>query len=405
MYATLIVMGLTNMYAFWIVPWLGILAGLLHIGLWIIFAAVLLTLAPKHDASFVLTEKSNLSGWSDDFISFNLGMVLITWGFVGKQTHTCSPCYPPTNPHRRFRRRSAPLRRSPPRPAQNTLRHVLDDPPKRLPRLRHEPHLHILSRLRRRRPVRRLPHHPHRRQHTHSIIGGSAMVGGLLITNIAVSLVSLTSASRLTWAWARDGGLPAYFAHINPKYRVPVRSIWLSIAVVCVLSLLNLAGYIAFSVIIALSTFGLYQSYFIAIACMLYARLSGKFDISATASWSLGKAGGPVNMCALVYSLYMGIWLVTPASLPIDGSTMNYALPINAFVVLAAMGAWFVWAKDKWTGLNLEVLEMVVLDGERGIRNEMVRGEEVLVLDFRKKGGRMAGALGVLMRLLCKSRR
>lgn len=45
-----------------------------------------------------------------------------------------------------------------------------------------------------------------------------------------------------------------------------------------ILSLLNLASYTAFSVIIALSTFGLYQSYIIAIACMLSAKLSGRFD-------------------------------------------------------------------------------------------------------------------------------
>lgn len=79
-------MGLINMYTFWIIPWIELIAGILHIILWIIFVAVLVTLAPKHSAHWVFLEKSNMSGWTDDFISFNLGMILVTWGFVGKYT-------------------------------------------------------------------------------------------------------------------------------------------------------------------------------------------------------------------------------------------------------------------------------------------------------------------------------
>lgn len=71
------------MYAFWLIPWIELLAGLLHIVLWIIVATVLLTLAPRHSADWVFFEKSNLSGWDNDFVSFNLGIILITWGFVG----------------------------------------------------------------------------------------------------------------------------------------------------------------------------------------------------------------------------------------------------------------------------------------------------------------------------------
>lgn len=43
---------------------------------------------------------------------------------------------------------------------------------------------------------------------TKSVSGASAMVGGFLLTVISVSIGSVASASRLTWAWARDGALP-----------------------------------------------------------------------------------------------------------------------------------------------------------------------------------------------------
>ena len=132
------------------------------------------------------------------------------------------------------------------------------------------------------------------------------------------------------------------------------------------LTLLNLAGYIAFSVIIALSTFGLYQSYAIAIACMLHARLTGR--VNHTTEWSLGRLGVPVNVFALLYSTYMAIWLVFPAYRPITGTSMNYALPINAFVVMGAVLSYLVWAKKNWKGLNRKVIDAVIADSDRNTK-------------------------------------
>lgn len=83
MYAYLISMGAISMYLFWIIPWVEFVVGILHVVLWIVIVAVLLALAPQHTTEFVFFEKSNLSGWSNDFVSFNLGIILITWGFVG----------------------------------------------------------------------------------------------------------------------------------------------------------------------------------------------------------------------------------------------------------------------------------------------------------------------------------
>lgn len=71
------------MYAFWLIPWIELIAGLLHVILWIVYAVVLLTLAPRHSTRFVFLEKANASGWTSDFVSFNLGIILLSWGFVG----------------------------------------------------------------------------------------------------------------------------------------------------------------------------------------------------------------------------------------------------------------------------------------------------------------------------------
>ena len=83
-FALLIVEGLMNMYTFFLIPWIELLAGVLHIILFIIFVVVLVTLAPRHSAEFVFLKENTASGWKDSFVAFNLGLMTPSWGFVGK---------------------------------------------------------------------------------------------------------------------------------------------------------------------------------------------------------------------------------------------------------------------------------------------------------------------------------
>ena len=85
-FALLIVEGLMNMYTWFLIPWFELLAGILHIILFIIFVVVFVTLAPRHSAEFVFMKQNSASGWTNTFISFNLGLMTPTWGFVGKSS-------------------------------------------------------------------------------------------------------------------------------------------------------------------------------------------------------------------------------------------------------------------------------------------------------------------------------
>lgn len=201
---------------------------------------------------------------------------------------------------------------------------------------------------------------------TQSASGASALVGVFLLTIISCCIGSIASTSRLTWAWARDGALPAYFAYVDPKRRIPIRSVWLPVVIVMLLSLLNIAHETAFSVIIALTTFGIYQSYFIAICCMLYARLTRQIEV---APWSLGRWGVLINVSALFYTAWVGVFMVFPRYLPITAPLMNYALPINAFIWLLAIVFWFAWGRKNWKGLDAEVIDKVLADGYRDTKD------------------------------------
>lgn len=72
-----------NIYTWFLIPWLEMVAGVLHVILFIIFVVVFLTLAPRHTADFVFLKEASSTGWTNKFITFNLGLMTPTWGFVG----------------------------------------------------------------------------------------------------------------------------------------------------------------------------------------------------------------------------------------------------------------------------------------------------------------------------------
>src|SRR6185295_13566366 len=88
------------------------------------------------------------------------------------------------------------------------------------------------------------------------VAGGTALFGFtsivLLVAGVASSLASQAGASRLLYGMGRDGVLPrSIFAHLDPKYATPVRSIWLMGVLAFVGSLL-----ISFQQIVELVNFG-----------------------------------------------------------------------------------------------------------------------------------------------------
>lgn len=129
-----------------------------------------------------------------------------------------------------------------------------------------------------------------------------------------------------------------------------------------VLACLNIADYAAFGAFIALSSIGLFVSYFMAISCMVQNRF--RADAVPPGDWSLGKWGLPVNIFALIYTAYVTIWLTFPSYLPVTGTNMNYALPIFAATTLFALALWFLRARTHWPGLNAEVVRLVIENGE-----------------------------------------
>ena len=64
---------------------------------------------------------------------------------------------------------------------------------------------------------------------------------GILITQLLCGLATVTSASRMLFAFSRDGGMPVgskALASVSPNYRTPVTAIW-TVTVLCILYVLG----------------------------------------------------------------------------------------------------------------------------------------------------------------------
>lgn len=189
----------------------------------------------------------------------------------------------------------------------------------------------------------------------------TALAAGQIIMGMSCQMANFSSATRLTWAWARDGGLPQYFGHVDGRHRVPSRAVALTTALVLLLALLNLGSgtYTALGAITSLSVIGFYVSYAIILAVTLYARYRAEGGL-ALGEWNLGRAGPLVNAFALLYTCWMLVFLPFPSMLPVTASNMNWSLPAYATIMILAVTLWFVRARNIWPGPNQKVVDLVL---------------------------------------------
>ena len=125
------------------------------------------------------------------------------------------------------------------------------------------------------------------------------------------------------------------------------------------LALLNLDSTAAFDTIIALSSLALYFSYFITISCMMYARFNKAKPLKVD-GWNLGRWGLSINAFALIYTIWIIIFLPFPSTLPVTEINMNYAEPIFAAIFLLAISLWVLLTRKRWTDPSVEIINYVV---------------------------------------------
>ncbi|KAK7966276.1 uncharacterized protein PG986_000553 [Apiospora aurea] len=336
--------GLLNMFAFKLVPWVEMTGGVLHVAMFIVFIILFPVMGTRHNSDILFLD-STASGWVDKpGVSWNLGMITLTWALTGfdsaihmsEETKAAKSAVPRAIFWSIFMNSLMGL-------VYISVFLIAMGPVDEVMSAS-MPLIHVIMRT------------------VRSERATTALYSLYWFNGIASNLASIASVSRLTWAWSRDGGLPIYFSYIDPKLRVPARALCLTVVLVSLLCLLNIGGttFIVFGAITGLTCWALYFSYAICLVSIISARFDQEGGGLKLGSWNLGRFGLAINCFALVYTLYIMVWLPFPHSTPVDAAGMNYCAPMVGFVLIFTLGMWFGWARKNWPGPNVKIRDFVI---------------------------------------------
>ncbi|THC94031.1 hypothetical protein EYZ11_006503 [Aspergillus tanneri] len=191
---------------------------------------------------------------------------------------------------------------------------------------------------------------------TKSNAASSGLMMMLVLPGVVALFNGLASVTRLTWAFARDEGLPysSFFAYVSPRYKIPFRALLLVTIITVLLALINIGSTTAFNALLSLTTLGQYISYLIPIIFLLVKRLRAPQEIR-WGSFRLRWWGAPINIFAIVYGVYIIIFLPFPPNYPVTAENMNYAAPVFLAVLLFANIDWLVRGGKRWQGPMVKV--------------------------------------------------
>lgn len=163
------------------------------------------------------------------------------------------------------------------------------------------------------------------------------LLAGIVITQYLCGLATVTSSSRMTYAFARDGGLPASneLKSVSAKYRTPAVAIW----VVSILSTAFTVYTPVYSTITAVCVIFLYISYMIPIGLGLVA-----FGRTWTqmGPWSIGGAYRVVAVICVLWCLVLFYIGVQPPN--------GKALWITSGAIVLTSVVWFAHERRHFVG-------------------------------------------------------
>jgi amino acid transporter len=178
-----------------------------------------------------------------------------------------------------------------------------------------------------------------------------SLMGGVVVAQYLCGLAALTSASRMTYAFARDGGLPfsGVLRTVNPRSKSPAGAVWNSAA-----ASVGLVLFLKYETIAAIGTVFLYVSYVIPVAAGFVAH--GR-TWRRMGPWQLGWAFRPMAVVSVVGCLFLLVIGIQPPN--------DRALWIVGATAAAMVLIWFLFERRRFQGPPLPDLEAEVTGPNR----------------------------------------
>ncbi|MFG2602805.1 amino acid permease [Streptomyces sp. NPDC048514] len=169
--------------------------------------------------------------------------------------------------------------------------------------------------------------------------GASALLLVVIIAQLFCGNAEVAAASRMVFAFSRDGALPGshLWRKVSSRTQTPVAAVWLSVVVAGVLALPSLYSATAYNAVTAINVIGITPAY--AIPVFLRLRAGDRFR---PGPWHLGRWSRPIGWIAVIWVACVTVLFCLPQASPVTVATMNYASIALAVVLVLASVWWYV---------------------------------------------------------------
>lgn len=170
----------------------------------------------------------------------------------------------------------------------------------------------------------------------------------LVLNNAATCL--MTVSSRMTWAMARQQGLPfsSWLGKLSPQAMLPHNAALASMIVAAVIGALQLGSTVVVNAILGSPIICCNISYSLAIILLL--RIKAREECLGERWFSLGRFGPVINVIALLWLLVASVALCFPSHHPVALATMNFACIAVFIVALLAVCNWWLFSRSFYVG-------------------------------------------------------
>jgi choline transport protein len=181
------------------------------------------------------------------------------------------------------------------------------------------------------------------------LAGATTLAVIIAVVFAGANISVILTASRMTWAFARERGLPAWrsLSQVQGRNHLPIPAILLTVGIAFLFGLINVGSASAFNALVSLSVAAFYSTYALATAVALHARLTRQLRFGP---FALGRAGVPVSLIALAFSLFGLFFSLWPQVPHPSSATMNWAGVVLAGGITLCVGSWFIHGKHVYGG-------------------------------------------------------
>ena len=171
---------------------------------------------------------------------------------------------------------------------------------------------------------------------------GTLLFAVIFVAQFFCSMSSVTSNSRMIYAFSRDGAVPFHNVwHGLNRGRTPRNAIILAAVAAFVLAVPSLWSVTAYLAVTSIAVIGLYIAYVLPI---FLRQFSTDFK---TGPWHLGAWSRPIGWIAVVWTVFISVLFMLPTSTPITLQGFNYT-PVVVLGVIVIVTIWWLASARHW---------------------------------------------------------